>query len=100
LLYKAGGKVVYFGKKNQRKAKKSFSIFNEKLKGVVKKGKKIEYSKYKNPSCEAIFQFYEEKDPIKINMINELKGFLHVCKLILCIFTSKSLNLKFYNHNP
>ncbi len=26
---------------------------NEKLKGVVKKDKKIEYSKYKNPSCEA-----------------------------------------------
>ena len=33
-------------------------------------------------------------------MINELKVFLHVCKLILYIFTSKSLNLKFYNHNP
>ncbi len=31
------------------------SNFNEKLKGVVKKDKKIEYSKYKNPSCEAIF---------------------------------------------
>ena len=26
---------------------------NEKLKGVVKKDKKIEYSQYKNPSCEA-----------------------------------------------
>jgi hypothetical protein len=37
---------------------------NEKLKGVVKKDKKIEYSKYKNPSCEAIFQCHEEKDSI------------------------------------
>ncbi len=63
---------------------------NEKLKNL--KDKKIEYSKYKNPSCEANFQCYEEKDPIKIDMINELKGFLHVC-----IFTSKSFNLKFDN---
>ena len=37
------------------KLKIFFSNFNEKLKGVVKKDKKIEYSKYKNPSCEAIF---------------------------------------------
>jgi hypothetical protein len=37
------------------KLKKKFSSFNEKLKGVVKKDKKIEYSNYENPSCEAIF---------------------------------------------
>jgi hypothetical protein len=34
------------------KLKKIFLRKNEKLKGVVKKDKKIEYSKYKNPSCE------------------------------------------------
>jgi len=42
LLHKAGGRVVYFGYKNQRKVENFFSNFNEKLKGVVKKDKKIE----------------------------------------------------------
>jgi len=42
LLQKAGGRVVYYGYKNQRKVEKKFSNFNEKLKGVVKKDKKIE----------------------------------------------------------
>ncbi len=44
LLHKAGGRVAYFGYKHQRKVEKNFSNFNEKLKGVVKKDKKNEYS--------------------------------------------------------
>jgi hypothetical protein len=35
LLHKAGGRVVYFGKEHQRKVEKHFSIYSEKLKGLV-----------------------------------------------------------------
>jgi hypothetical protein len=41
MLHKAGGRVVYFEHKHQRKVEKKFSDFNEKLKGVVKKDKKL-----------------------------------------------------------
>jgi len=35
LLHKAGGRVVYFEKKHQRKVEKNCSYLNEKLKGVA-----------------------------------------------------------------
>jgi hypothetical protein len=60
--------MVYFGYKHQGKVEKIIFLFQRKVekiiflfqrkveKGDQKKDKKIEYSKYKNPSCEAMLE--------------------------------------------
>ncbi len=77
LLHKAGGRVVNFGEN-----------INEKLKGVVKKDKKIEYSKYKNPICEAIFVIIFNAMRKKISLLRLVQTRIKIAILILFIVTS------------